>query len=86
MKNLAIAVVIVVAVYFSAYAWERGTHRFVRHIGREEYALSSESGTPTEWLIFQPAWILERKTRSLVWRVTNRKPLFGHVNFDGTEE
>lgn len=82
MKIFWISLAASIAVYFVVYAWERGTHRFS---GLED-GLSSNTGAQTERLVFQPAWILERKTRSLVWRVRNRKPLLGHVYWDGTEE
>lgn len=87
MKTFWISLTAGVAVYFAIYAWERSTHRFVRRIGSDGQGhFSSNTATRTEWIAFQPAWVLERMTRSLVWRVRNRKPLFGHVYWDGTEE
>lgn len=85
MKTTGRAILAAVVFYVTFYAFERTSHRFVRRPGGDEYGLITENGTHTEWWLLKPGWIFERKTRSLIWRVRYRKPLFGHVYFNGRE-
>ena len=59
-------------VYGGSYAVMRCDGILIRRIGKDGCWMSGTG-------IFEPAWIVERKTRSLCWRIHNGAPLFGHV-------
>jgi len=92
MRSITAICLVVLGLYGGCYAGLRCSHSLIRCVGREGYCwmrggdwLPSVAYRPTLYF-FEPAWILERKTRSLGWRIRNAKPLFGHVYYKGTEK
>ncbi|MEM7316750.1 MAG: hypothetical protein AAF497_26755, partial [Planctomycetota bacterium] len=78
MKKILITIATVLLVYISAYGWLRFDRHLVRGIGKWGSYIQGNSGLER---LFTPAWLLERKTRSLYWRIANEAPLLGHVDW-----
>jgi hypothetical protein len=74
--NLVIVLFVSASVYFGTYSLCRSTHQLVRHIHRDGNYVSGHNSVK---IVFRPAWIIERKTRSLIWRIRTGAPLTGHV-------
>ena len=75
-RVVATALIGALAFYVAAYAGFRLSGELIRRIGREGQYVSGHSFVETT---FHPAWIVERKARSLIWRIKNGAPLTGHV-------
>ena len=83
MNKVVLSVIVIVAVvfvYFSIYAFLRVEKLLIRSMA---YSNGDNRLIGDNFLIltFHPAWILERKTRSLMWRIGCKKDIFGHVNY-----
>lgn len=81
MRITAILCLAMLALYGSAYVALRCTHGLVRRDGRWGDFITAGNWVPTHRVVvmFKPAWVLERKSRSLRWRIQNHKPWFGAV-------
>lgn len=77
MKKIGIICLVAVALYGEAYAVLRCSGALVSRLGKEGYWMTGDSEIARQ--AFHPAWIAERKARSLHWRVKHGTRLFGHV-------
>jgi len=71
---------IVAGLYLGSYFCCRASGMLVRsyhHLHEDGWFVRGNSNLIEH--AYRPAWLLERKTRSLIWRIENGAPLTGHV-------
>ena len=83
MKRILLAGLVIFSLYGGVYGLLRCNNSLVRHISYKPWLGPDWIVANSEIVerIFQPAWIAERKSRSLYWRIKNRKALSGHVYY-----
>ncbi len=80
MRNIIVWCVVFVCFYLMTYVAMRSCSVLTRRLSIHD-SDSWLEGNSALVTAFYPAWVVERKSRSLIWRIKNNKPLTGYVNY-----